>query len=102
MIYGKYVIVALFDFKDYPIFTELVGIAHDSKEAFWALENYDYKKVIASKYEMTIEEKRMAKEFGSRSITKKAYYEEHHHLEYQIKGEEEKYPVEVTITIFES
>lgn len=104
MITGAFVVVALFNFGDFPVFTDLVGVAEDSFRAFELLDDYDYEKVIASKYEMTITENlhSLKREFGTRSTTGKSYYEEHRHFTYRVKGEEEKYPVDVIFTIYEA
>lgn len=96
-----YVIVALFNFGDFPVFNELVGVKNNSRDAFRALEDYDCKKVIASKYEMKIDEvARPLKEFGIRA--EKLFYEETHKFKYQIDGDEEAYPVTVTLSIFQA
>lgn len=90
MITGVFVVIALFNFGDYPIFTDLVGVAEDSMRAFKLLDDYDYEKVIDFKHEMTITEKpnSLKREFGTRSTTGKSYYEEWRHFTYQVKGEE--------------
>ena len=100
-----YVIVALFDFGEFPIFNELVGTTGNITQAFYMLDDYDCKKIIGSKYEMDIEEnlKVRGKSIGIRKDTdNKVYYEELRHYTYQIKGEEEKYPVKVTLSIFQA
>lgn len=104
MVTGVYVVVALFQFGTYPVFTELVGVAMSSPAAFDLLDKYNYKKVIASEYEMTIEEKRdrLKRDFGIRSDTNKTYYEERRRFEYQIKDDEEKHLVDVIFTIYEA
>lgn len=98
-----YVIVALFDFGEFPVFNKLVGTAKDSRMAFDKLEKYDCEKVIGSKYEMAIEETPCrTKEIGIQEDTGKVFYEEVRRYNYQIKGEEEKYPVKVTLSIFQA
>lgn len=98
-----YVIVALFDFGEFPIFNKLVGTAKDSRIAFDKLDKYDCEKVIGSKYEMSIEEDApRSKEIGIQEDSSKLFYEETRRYRYQIKGEEEKYPVKVTLSIFQA
>lgn len=102
MLTGMYVVVALFNFGTYPVFTELVGVAWNSPVAFELLDKYDCEKVIASKYEMTITEKmdRLKRDFG-KTDAKKMYYEERRQFTYQIKDDDEKHLVDVTFTIYE-
>lgn len=99
-----YVVVALFNFEDFPVFNMLIGTANNIARAFQIMDDYDYKKVIASKYEMTVEENLAVrgKTIGHQEGTTKIFYEELRHYTYQIKGEEEKYPVKVTLSIFQA
>lgn len=98
-----YVVIALFEFSEGPVFNELVGVKDQARDAFDMLEAYDYKKVIASTYEMQIEEVRKPrKDFGLTSETKKMFYEERRYFCYQVDGENKKFPVTVTFTIYQA
>ena len=101
---NRYVVIALFEFLNSSplVFNEFVCCTDSCQEAFYALDNYDCEKVIASEYKMEIEKINTRKEFGIKTGTKKGYYEEQRKYIFRLVDKEEWYNVKVTLTIFEA
>lgn len=102
----EYIIVALYIFDNaFPIFTDLVGTASNSEEAFDKLEAYDCEKVIAADYDMDVTRvekfgRRYRKWLGKRSEKMQFEYSEERYFKYRIKDCKEDGFVTVVYTIY--